>query len=447
MALPLRAARSRWRLARRQLRLQSRIDSALRRARRAERAFSSRRRDPGDTELIAAVRRGDSAEVTRRVLAGEDVNVRNSVGQTALHLAAIRNQPEMAAVLLTYGADHELADTRGRRPLALDNTDVEILHAIRQHYQRYRYESVQRERSADEVVTRCVAELAANGIVRLGGVDPALLGQLQSDFATFVAELEQKLATGETGTGHHYDDEAYYWSEDKAYITNNAFKHSAALAQYCRSGRIADIARLYLGKPAFIQRANAMRYLPWDSTDHHMFRYHHDLVDRRLKVMILLTDVGPQDQFMSYVMGSHALFHPYEMFLSNPAPLEYCKRQLGDVRIFETTGSAGDVFLFDSNGAHKGNRRKGARTRDAIFVEYSAARSPQFGGDIPPEVLERAPLTDIDPLHVMVDAPKVWEQGQKRSGPSWIVDLPKPERWVWNPPGSPTAAPAAHSVH
>lgn len=383
-------------------------------------------------ELLRAVRAGDLEQVERLAMAGEGLDESGASGQTALHAAAGAGNAAIAACLLAYGADHAVADLAGRSALSLDHIDIEVLHAIRQRYQRYRYPTVRPGGGDDSPAAGYVEALDADGIVRLAGaIGPDLLAQLREDFAAFIGDLAQRTHTGTANYGH-YDQEAYYWPEDRAYITNNAFRYSAALARLCCAKPVADVARLYLGRPAFIQRALAMRYLPCASKSHDMFRYHHDLVDRRLKVMVLLTDVGEGDQYMSYVSGSQALFHPYAMFHSNACPLEYCERQLGRLDIRRTLGAAGDVFLFDSNGAHMGNRRPTGRTRDAFFVEFSAAPTPQFGGDIPPEVFDSGPPTSSHPLYLMAHSPKRWQQPFVRGGrPTWIVDLPHPSTWVW----------------
>jgi ectoine hydroxylase-related dioxygenase (phytanoyl-CoA dioxygenase family) len=419
----------------RRVRPRMRLEAAARRTRRTARFLANRRPRAGDTELMGAVREGDLDRVNQLALEGDGLDTTNRQGQTALHLAAALGRPEIAGCLLAHGADHELRDSRGRTPLSLDVTDITVLHSIRQHYQRFPYPKVRVERADDSAVRHAAAELEASGILRLpGAIDSELLEQLRADFGAFIAELEGKIETGDADY-KHYDTECYYWPDDRAYITNNAYKHSAALARLCCSSPFLDIARLYLGKPAYIQRANAMRYLPVETSEHDMFRFHHDLVDKRLKLMVLLTDVGEADQYMSYVVGSHALFHPYEMFRTNVCPTEYCERNLGRLEIFQTLGQAGDVFLFDSNGAHKGNRRPHGRTRDAFFVEFSAASSPQFGGDIPAEVFDDHPLVESNPLYVMANSPKRWERPIDRgSRPSWIVDLPQPSTWIWRAP-------------
>jgi hypothetical protein len=393
------------------------------------------------TELAGAVRADRLDEVERLIAAGADLDAGSGSGRTALHLAARLGRVEIAATLLAHGARIDRRDERGREPLGLDHTDIDTLHAIRQHYQRYRSPGRPDTATLDAVTARHAHELEARGITRLDPIGPDLLAELRADFDAIIDEITSMIESGDAEY-RHYDQEAYYWDDDKVYATNNAFKHSASLARLSCSRLILDIAGAYLGPEFHVQRAMAMRYLPDDaSPKRDMFHFHHDLVDRRLKLMVLLTDVGPGDQTMSYVVGSHVLFHSYEMFHSNPCTLDYCERRLGPLEIVETLGDAGTAFLFDSNAAHCGNRRRSGKTRDAYFVELSTARTPQFGGDLPADVLDDGQLDDPRPLYLMASSPKRWEHLSTRgTSPSWIVDLPDPASWVWPTPSPDSAA-------
>ena len=173
-----------------------------------------------------------------------------------------------------------------------------------------------------------------------------------------------------------------------------------------------------------------MRYLPDVAKDRDMFGWHHDQEDRRLKLLILLTDVGLKDQHMSYVCGSHRLYHPYEMFLNNRCSLAYCRNKLGSIEVFKVLGRAGDIFLFDSNGAHRGNRRPGGAVRDTFFVEYSGDRSDIWGGDIPAGALDGLDLSNGNPFGSFVVAEKKWERPVTRQSTTWAENLPDVCSWL-----------------
>ena len=146
--------------------------------------------------------------------------------------------------------------------------------------------------------------------------------------------------------------------------------------------------------------------------------------------MLLLTDVEESDQSMSYACETHALRHPYEMFFDNSCPLAYCREALArDPEIFQATGRAGDLFLFDSNGAHRGNRRSDAAVRDAFFVEYTTDPSDLWGGDLPRDFLTAHPQTAAL-FSPMSEVEKAWERPRIRTTPTWVENLPYPERWL-----------------
>ncbi|MGH9553037.1 MAG: hypothetical protein ACRD3W_26900, partial [Terriglobales bacterium] len=173
-----------------------------------------------------------------------------------------------------------------------------------------------------------------------------------------------------------------------------------------------------------------MRYLPFTTPEIDMFGWHHDMEEKRFKIMILLSDVGENDQHMSYTLGSHRLFHPVEMFLRNECSQAYCSKHMRNIEIFRATGKAGDIFLFDSNGSHRANRRETAPIRDVFLVEYTGDCSEIWGGDIDAEVCRQSCTTGVNPFELMLNVPKKWELPITRSAPSWIDKLANVESWT-----------------
>ncbi len=74
-----------------------------------------RQRDASD--LLQAVAKGNLKAAQNRVEAGDDINGRNSVGNTVLHLAAEQGHEEIAAWLIDNGANAALGNHRGWTPL------------------------------------------------------------------------------------------------------------------------------------------------------------------------------------------------------------------------------------------------------------------------------------------------------------------------------------------
>lgn len=54
--------------------------------------------------LLAAAASGDTSRIAQLVREGEDVDLQNRWGQTALHVAARRGRCDAAALLLLHGA-------------------------------------------------------------------------------------------------------------------------------------------------------------------------------------------------------------------------------------------------------------------------------------------------------------------------------------------------------
>lgn len=383
-----------------------------------------------DSALVRLAKTGATAGLEKLLIQGGNGNARNEKGETLLRIAAVCGHAGTVACLLRHGADYSALDDQGQAPLSPEVIGLETLHSIRQHFNRYRIARDPHQQFSSEQAAEWAGQLGRQGITRLSGLlEPDLLERMQQDFGCFVAGLNARILRSQA-IFQRYDEEEHWWPRDRAYISNNAFKYSATLARFCGHPDLLDIIRDYLGKPPQVTRAVAMRYLPDVEKEHDMFGWHHDLEDRRLKLFILLTDVGPGDQYMSYICGSHRLYHPYEMFLENPCRLDYCREQLGQIDIFNAVGRAGDVFLFDSNGAHRGNRRPGGAVRDAYFVEYSGDRSDVWGGDIPAKALDQLEFSGENPFRSFLDAEKKWDKPLTRKSPTWAENLPDIGSWA-----------------
>jgi hypothetical protein len=90
--------------------------------------------------------------------------------------------------------------------------------------------------------------------------------------------------------------------------------------------------------------------------------------------MILFTPVGEGDQYMTYLKGSHRCVHSRFRTIENSRFLESEVAAMSHLERMKCTGPAGSVFLFDSNGLHRGNRSHGA-VRDSMIPCYNAGRS------------------------------------------------------------------------
>jgi len=382
----------------------------------------------GNAGIMIAAQKGYADLVEKLLDQRAHINLQNNEGNAALHFAAQNGHAYIAAFLLSRKADYLITNSKGNRPLDLDFIDIELLHAIRQHYQRMPETFYKQSQPQSPLAQRYLNELENNGIVKISGfIQKDELKQLQSDFDSFVKNVEKKVEDG-TGT---FILEEYWQPQNRLFITNNAFKYSTELARLSCNEMLLEIANHYLKKTGFIQRAQAMRYSSGGQNGQLPFSWHHDANEKRMKIMILLTDVGPEDQYMTYVLGSHKVFHSYEKFLRSKLSFDDYKEHLDTISIVKATGKAGDIFLFDSNGMHSGNRTNG-RIRDAFFIEYTADKYNIWGGDLPEDFLKRYSFKKSNPFERFINVPhKKWEIDTSiRIKPKTILSLPHVELWI-----------------
>lgn len=84
------------------------------------------------SDVVDAAMHGDDAEVRRLVRNGNDVNVRQADGATALHWAVYHGNAELAELLLDSGADPSAANRNGSTPmwLAASQGDATMLETL-----------------------------------------------------------------------------------------------------------------------------------------------------------------------------------------------------------------------------------------------------------------------------------------------------------------------------
>jgi len=126
----------------------------------------------------------------------------------------------------------------------------------------------------------------------------------------------------------------------------------------------------YYGRPVYLVGGSAQRLFPIEPYTDKAFQWHHDAKGKYLKAMWLLTDAPLDGQRMSYIPGSHRQRHAFTTYQETRLT-EQEARRYGPVS--ECAGPAGTVFIFDTNGIHRGNRNRGP-IRDTVLGNYSAGR-------------------------------------------------------------------------
>ncbi len=88
----------------------------------------------GDTPLHIAAIRGDTRAICLLLGLGADINAAGERGYTALHYAVEQKHPEVVSLLLEHGADSSLRSEFGDTPLDLSREwDDDIYQILQQH--------------------------------------------------------------------------------------------------------------------------------------------------------------------------------------------------------------------------------------------------------------------------------------------------------------------------
>jgi hypothetical protein len=184
----------------------------------------------------------------------------------------------------------------------------------------------------------------------------------------------------------------------------------------------------YLGKTAYITQGVALRIKPHHNTGFGSFQWHPDAWGKRINMMIVLTEVGVGDQHMTYAKGSHRLRHSYAKYVNSRFSQEEFAERCGQMEILNCYAKPGDIYVFDSNGIHSGNRTSG-RARDTFIIEYSRLAHTIWAHRIPPEFLRGFSEKQLEPLS--------WILRQNRSKRSlapavnsWVDQLLRVDKWL-----------------
>jgi hypothetical protein len=183
----------------------------------------------------------------------------------------------------------------------------------------------------------------------------------------------------------------------------------------------------YLGKRAYITQGVAIRLEPSGDSGYGSFQWHHDAWGKRINMMIILSEVAEGDQHMTYAKGSHRLRHPYAKYVNSRFSSEEFAERCSHLEVLKCYAKPGDIYIFDPNGVHSGNRT-GGRTRDTFILEYTRLAHTVWAHKIPREFVEGFSEGQLEPL--------AWILSQDRSkrplAPpvnSWVDQLLSINKW------------------
>ncbi len=237
---------------------------------------------------------------------------------------------------------------------------------------------------SSSLLTKINLELREKGIVKIdskalsGYEDLKNFNRVTADFKELIAYIEnnppgpQKLAPAGYLPSTIYRE----WEVNKSGATVHAhdpFKFKPELLSLAIHPFILALLSKYFRRKFYLQQSIASRYYPMSPAEFGSFQWHHDGWGKKINVMILLSDVSDDDQYMTFVEGSHRYIYNFDRCSNSRFTEEEVLNLFPNNSHKKCTGEAGTIYIFDSNGMHRGNRSLG-RARDSLITSFNAGR-------------------------------------------------------------------------
>ena len=277
-------------------------------------------------------------------------------------------------------------------------------------------------------------QMRRDGIVKLQGfIDPETLADMQAGIERMVTTMDERRKkdpdydanVGKKAPGElypHSEDSTESWYDHKLgfYSSLDAFKYSTGLARFATSDKMVSLVNSYYRKQAYITRAMAFRNLPLKRPRGCLqYIWHHDNWGRKVDATVILSEIGENDQYVSYKKGSHRLYHGNRVVRSGPNYSdEEIERDFPEYETLRCTGKPGDVYLFDANGLHTANSSEG-RIRDIFLLMYYCDPTYIYRQTIPDQIMQNGGSGDLRVLKQTIELIEL----KRRRGDSSILPL------------------------
>ncbi|TFW25785.1 hypothetical protein E4L96_04875 [Massilia arenosa] len=140
----------------------------------------------------------------------------------------------------------------------------------------------------------------------------------------------------------------------------------------CNSPLLLELATAYIGCKPTISQLGMRWSFPCDEGESNLQQYHRDSEDwRYFKVIVYLTDVGPNDGPHVFVRGTHTEQATMRLRRFDD---EDIRQRYGDANLIAAMGTSGFAFAVDTAGIHKGQSPTQA-SRLMLQIQYSLCPS------------------------------------------------------------------------
>lgn len=308
-------------------------------------------------------------------------------------------------------------------------------------------------KAATPLQRRVLKEIREKGMAKIENmIDPDTLKRMQKAMAEITVQADknrEKIYAQVADAGEQYNirrfanvqydpdnKSCYYDDQLNFYACNDAFRFSKDLLNFALNKDVISVVNSYLGREACLARAISLRHLPAErDRGYYAWAWHHDGWGPKVNFMILLSEVGENDQYMSYKLGTHKRYHGYRGF-QNSYSEEIISTEFSQYPEYKCLGKPGDVFMFDSNALHTANSKRDGSTREIFLLMFYSDRTFVFGQTLPADALNNRSKRDLRPFSETMIVNKELKEKNDISirptlGANWDETLPRIRHWLF----------------
>jgi len=221
----------------------------------------------------------------------------------------------------------------------------------------------------------CDAQTVANKTTELQRTGYTSLGPIfdSGDLAEISALIDEAVA-GRLGLVQAvWSERVMYW-----HLQNPLRLHPVLFTMAACPMALA-VCEAYMRRPCYLADVDLRRIVPVamdevQSSGYSSSNWHRDNRGRQVKVMVYLSDVGPDDSCFSLLPSTHARCTKRRRSYMETRVTDAEAESLG-IAPLDWLGRAGEAMLFDTNLVHRLRRKPTAQIRDSLTYYYTPGQS------------------------------------------------------------------------
>lgn len=156
------------------------------------------------------------------------------------------------------------------------------------------------------------------------------------------------------------------------FYSNLVVKPNSVIEKILEDQKIKKILKKYLGEDAKLDLIEANKYVLNPDKISSSEKWHYDVVGRRVKIFLFLNSCDAI--FTKYADGSNNISHNYYSTNGSRATDNFISKKFKKISTIKP--KEGSLFIFDTNGFHKGVYRNDVKSKDisrlTLQMEFSS---------------------------------------------------------------------------